>query len=606
MGEKGPSDYRACSARERSTRQPSSTKGTSPLDILGEIRGKDVGLRMTAIERLAKNPRRHGKTILALANVPESDIRVLACGLIGDAKPAGALRALIEKIGDKEPNVREAACTAMGKFRSPRVVKYLTAALHDKAWVACAAASSLGEIGGKHAIRELLRIFHGKDILKGSAACHALMTSNVPEVIADIVNSVRTWRGRKRDHFVGIILERGGEEILDRLRSSLGDDLLAHLLYLAGSKDKVPLRLLTFAASFQNPEALGLILSELAKRDPDEQEYADILALLSDLHAVWKDSPEVYLSQPDKGSAIPIIKACAMTRTKISSTALLDILPTSSLETKREISGNLMLIAEPSTPLLEALLLDLDDHVKGDAAEAASFFLMKEMAPRIKELARKGYPDARQKALRSLCTLDPDAAQTLSEEFVSSGGAEDQEIYLSAAELMDKELNFQLVHKLLHSKENRVAAIAVRIMGRLIEKDSRYLDMLGELLLRKRVLPETLEIIKRTRLTALQPKLLKLLDGLRHDPWLRYQTLSALSALGDQGLFDVFAAGLKDEHNLIRIGCIKALARLGQMRAVDLISPFETAADADLRNTARTAMDTLMAGNGVSGPTGRQ
>jgi HEAT repeat protein len=279
---------------------------------------------------------------------------------------------------------------------------------------------------------------------------------------------------------------------------------------------------------------------------------------------------------------------------------LIDIFARASLERKREIPENLMLISEPTAGLLERLLSDPDHHVRGDAAQAAAFFGIGEMTPRIEMLARKGYRDTRQKALRSLCVLDPRTAQALAEEFVKSGSAEDQRIYLSAAELMDKELTYRLVQELLRSKKSKVAPEAVRILGKLAEQDPRFLDMTGELLSRKMVLPEVLEIIKKYRLTALQPKLLKLQRRLRNDPWLRYQTLSALSALGDQGLFDLFAAGLQDRHNLIKIGCIKALVRLGQPRASELISPFLASTDPDLRHAARTAVDTLMTGNNCS------
>ncbi|HAR94535.1 MAG TPA: hypothetical protein DCR97_01005 [Deltaproteobacteria bacterium] len=598
MEERGLSGYKARTITDGGgLKKASAGKGQGLESVLDHVRGRDVGLRMAAIESLAKSPRRYGKVMVRLASAPESDVRALACSLIGDARPAGGSKVLIEKTRDKNPNVREAACAALGKFRGPGAVKHLVQALHDKTWVACAAAASLGEIGGRQALQQLLRVFHEGDSLKATAACSALMAWNDPEVIGEIVENVRTLRGRKRDRFVRTILEDGGKEILDLLRSTMGSDLLTHLHNLINSGGKVPLRLLALATLFRNAEAVTLILGELAKRDPGEEEYSAIIALLLDLHPVWRNNPEDYLREVDARFTLPMIKACALTGTRIDASILLDVFARAPLETKREISKNVTFITEPTAGLVEMLLSDPDHHVRGDAAQATACLGLTDMAPHIERLARKGYRDTRQKALRSLCILDPAAAQALAEEFVKNGTADDKGIYLSAAELMDKGLTYRLVQDLLRSKKHRVASEAVRAMGKLAEQDPRFLAMTGELLSRKRVLPEVLEIIKKYRLTALQPNLLKLQEKLRNDPWLRYQTLSALSAMEDQGLFDVFAAGLQDGHNLVKIGCIKALVRLGQRRAAELISPFLVATDPDLRHAARAAVDTLMVGD---------
>jgi HEAT repeat protein len=565
-------------------------------DFLRDIRGKDIGLRMSAIEMLRKSPRKHGSAILELAYDAERDVRVLGCGLIGAAKPAGAINILIEKTRDTEPNVREAACTALGKFKSPQAVRGLTEALQDKTWIAYAAACSLGEIGGKKALQELMKLFRQGDSLKATAACQALLRWDNPDVVDEIVKMITKWPGRKRNRFVRIVLEQGGKGILDRLRYVFGDDLLTHLHDLIERERRTPMRVLLFVAEFANQEAVGLILQELAKREEGEDDFVDILALLCGLHALWKDQPEAYLGLPDEGFVLPMVRACAATRTKIGEGTLRDILSRSSLETKREIALNLTLIAEPYVRLVEGLLFDADDHIKGYAAEAAAFFNMHELAPRIEELSLTGYSDTRQKAFRSLCMLEQGRAQALAEEFVSRGNAEDKNIYLSAVEVMEKDLNYRLIQNLLHSRENRVVAMTVTVIGRLIEHDARYLDVIGDLLCRKKALPEALEIVKENKLIIFQHRLLNLLADLRHDTWTRYQTLSALAVMEDPNLFDVFAAGLKDEHNLIKIASIKALVRLRHIRAADLISPFLKNAETDLRHIAKTALDTLTGG----------
>lgn len=598
MGCKEPSDHKSSFACMKQSHGLAQGSRRNLQDILRDIRGRDVRLRMAAIEVLRKSPTKHRNTILQLANDVERDVRVLGCGLIGATKPAGAIKILLEKIQDREPSVREAACAALGNFRAPRAVTGLAEALHDEPWIAYAAACSLGEIAGKRAHQQLMNAFrHENDVLKATAACQALLQWDDAGVADEIATTVRGWHGRKRDRFLRIILEQGGKRILDRLRHVFGDDLLDHLHCFVDSECKTPLRLIRVIAEFANRQAVCLILKELAKRDPDEEDFPEILGFLSDLHAIWKDQPEEYLSAPQEGFTLPMIRACAVTCTRISESALRDIFSQSSIDTKREISRSLTLIADPSIQFVEGLLLDGDDHIRGDAAEAAAFFGMDRLSPRIEELAQTGYSDTRKKAFRSLCILDPLRAQALAEEFVLHGGGEEKKIYLSGVELMGRELNHRLIKRLLHSRENRIAAITVIVLGRLIEHDGRYLDLIGEMLRRRKALSETLEVIKENRLTSFQPELLKLLEELRDDLWARYQTLSALAAMEDQNLFDVFAAGLRHEHSLIRIASIKALSRLRRTRAAELISPFIKDGDADLRRAAQAALNTLMSGN---------
>jgi HEAT repeat protein len=552
---------------------------------------------MAAIETLRKSSRKNENTIVELANQPERDVRVLGCTLIGATKPAGAVKVLIERTRDGEPNVREAACAALGRFRTPQAVKGLTEALSDEPWIAYAAACSLGEIGGKQACRQLIKLLHDDDDLKATAACQALSGWDDSDVADEIVKTIGEWPNRKRERFVRIILAQGSKTLLDRLRLFLGNGLLIHLQHLIDADPRTPLRLLKVIAGFANREAVGLILKELAKRDPDEEDFPDILALLADLRSIWGDRPEAYFGSAEQGFILPMIKVCAVTCTKLNESTLDKLLSLPSIEIRRELSRSLTLIAEPPTQFVEGLLFDADDHIKGDAAEAAAFFGMDELSQRIEELARNGYTDTRKKAFRSLCILNSIRARGLAEEFVLHGNGEDKKIYLSAVELMDKELNQRLIKRLLHSREKRIAAIAVTVSGRLIEHDGGYCDLIGEMLRRKKVLPETLDVIKQNRLSVFQPRLVELLDELHNDPWTRYQALSALAVMEDRTLFDVFAIGLKDEHDLVKIASIKALARLRETRAADLISPFLTNADANLRRAAEGALDSLMSGN---------
>jgi HEAT repeat protein len=567
-------------------------------DLLTNIRGRDVGKRMAALERLEHNRRTHAKAAMELVNDRGRDIRVLGCQLLAAINPSCAVKLLIEKTVDRDPNVREAACSALGRFRGPRVVAALSTALRDRTWIAYAAACSLGEIGGRRALDELLRLFRVGDSLKATAACEAILRWNDPPLIHEMIEMIRKWRGKKRSRFLRILLEQGDLEVLRRLRYVFGDILLDHLDALFQDQHNSPMRLHMFAAEFANGKACDLILKELVKRDPDDDDYSEMLSLFSSLNALWKDRADTYFAQPDRGFILPLVKACVATDTRIKEPVLRRAFDQSSLDGKREIARNLPLLTEPSPEFIEILLCDSDDHIKGYGAEAAAFFHMAGLSARIEEFARSGFSDIRQKALRSLCILDHHKAKALAEHFVTLGTGDDKKVYLGAMELLDEETNYHLIRTLIHSREIKIVALAVIGMGSLVEHDPRYLDLLGLLLRRRRVLPEALEIIKSKRLKVFKPEILHLLTEVHDSPWIRYQALSALAAMEDDGLFDLFAEGLKDEHNLIKIAGMRGLASLGRERAWDLISPFLENADPALRHAARTALDTLGGNDG--------
>lgn len=595
-----PSDYKGHSVSGRRDCKTSGKGRQNLEDLFRDIRGRNVGLRMAALETLRQTPRKHGRPILELANAVEGDVRVLACGLIADVKPNGALRVLVEKTRDRDPNVREAACKALGRFRSPRAVKSLIEALHDETWTAYAAVWSLGEIGGEQALQQLLTLFRKGDYLTATAACQVILARNDTRLNDQIVDTLRQWPQAKRDSFVRIVLEDGGDDILYRLRHLLGDNLFTHLRYLVQGEEKVRMSVLYLVAQFENLDAVNLMLQELTKRDPGEDEFQKIIVLLSRLHAVWEDCPEAHFGISKERGILAMVRACTVTRTKISEECLLHILSRSRLETIREIAKNLTFIAEASPRIMGVLLYNMDDHVRGYAAEAALFFGMNEFVPRIEELARTGHADTRQKAFRSLATLSPGSAKILAEELTSQGKSEDAKIYLSAVDSIhsvDKELNYHLIPRLLCSRDNSVVAMTVRAMGKLIKQDPRYIAMIEELLYRKRALPETLEIIEQHRLKNFLPRLLDLLNEFPYDPWTRYRIVSVLAAMEDGSLVDLFAAGLEDEHNLVKIASIKALARLRHPRAADLIRPLMTSADTDLSHAALAAMNALSSGD---------
>ena len=66
-----------------------------------------------------------------------------------------------------------------------------------------------------------------------------------------------------------------------------------------------------------------------------------------------------------------------------------------------------------------------------------------------------------------------------------------------------------------------------------------------------------------------------------------------MGSFEDPALFGIFVKGLQDENGLITIGCIRALADLNDMRAMDHIRPFVDNANDDIRSAAEMVLSRM-------------
>ena len=198
---------------------------------------------------------------------------------------------------------------------------------------------------------------------------------------------------------------------------------------------------------------------------------------------------------------------------------------------------------------------------------------MRELTGDVALMARKGFPDVRRKALLALLRLDADLALETIDGFVTGGSPEDKKIYLAVTPYLDGRTNFPFLEKLIGDADERVRQAAVRVIGNFVE-DERYLGLFETVLKSGDVPNEVLAVIGAKRLKSFRQRLLELFLDPLQPLWTRYHALSALAAFEDPSLFSVFAGGLKDENNLIKIGSLKALSGLHDKRAIPLHKTF--------------------------------
>jgi HEAT repeat protein len=241
---------------------------------------------------------------------------------------------------------------------------------------------------------------------------------------------------------------------------------------------------------------------------------------------------------------------------------------------------------------------DADGHVRAEAVAIAGAAPMPELTGDVALMAQKGFPDVRKKALLALVRLDTGLAVEMIDGFVTVGSPEDKKIYLAVTPYLDRRTNFPFLERLIGDADESVRQAAVRVVGNFIEEE-RYLGLFETVLKSGDVPNEVLAIIGAKQLKGFRQLLLEIFLDLLKPLWTRYHALSALAAFEDLSLFSVFAAGLKDENDLIKIGSLKALSGLHNKRAIPHILPFTKSVDEDVSSAATLALEKLSRSGGA-------
>jgi HEAT repeat protein len=557
------------------------------------LRGKEAGPRMAALELLKKFDSSAVGPVIDLLHDKDPAVRIRACEILASLGHAKARPHLLVSLKDESPNVRSAACLALGEFRGDQVVEGLLDALNDEEWIAFSAIYSLGRIASFKIMPQLWKIVKEREGVLPLIACEVLIAFKDRRVLQDLFATLKGWSEEKRDIFIRTILEKEDAPTLDQLHESMGEALFEHLARFIAPDTGIPMKLMKLVARFQRQEACDIILDALSRTGKDGDDFDKMIELFANLKPVWSSRVAYYLGK-DSALLLPFIRACGVTGQKIPEESLCRLFSEAPLDLRREIIRQLPdILSHGGATLLKKALYDEDGHVKGDAALASARLRLDGLAPEILDLAKVGFLDVRRKALQALTTLDVGRATALAESFVAQGSGEDKKVAVTAMDHLDKDRSFKMMKALLADPQEAVKRSAIYAAGRLLEKDTRYLEILNRLLVEQPVPHELLRVVRERRLYTFKDQLVLLFLDAGRDSWTRYEVLAGLAVFQDQALFEVFVNGLRDENTLIKIGSIKALSDLGDPAAIRYVKAFTQSQDITLRSVAGAAVKQL-------------
>jgi HEAT repeat protein len=227
-----------------------------------------------------------GRALPSLVDLLKDDdpeVRIFAANLLGDIKDRRAIQGLISAMKDTDSNVRIASTEALGKIGNQEAVDALREALDDEPWVVMSAIKSLGETGGKEALRVLYGCLE-QDEYRG-ITFDAIEMAGDEEAIEHITpfverDDTREWALKA---MINIAVRVGL-----RIVPEYFVNLVPHLLALQHSPHP-EIKKAAFIALAWSEDVRGIPSFISALNDDELQEYA-----ISSLLAIGEDSvPEI-------------------------------------------------------------------------------------------------------------------------------------------------------------------------------------------------------------------------------------------------------------------------------------------------------------------------
>ncbi len=560
--------------------------------IVPLLQESNTPVRMAVLDVLKKIGSVYIEGVIGMLDDANEDIRVYACEVLAFLGDPRSIPFIVKKARDADANVRNAACMALGDFDDDEAVNALLHALDDEEWIAFSAIIGLGRTKSPKAIPRILKFFKESSDELSSAACEVLLDYGDDAVLDEVLDIMKAWDRSRRSAYLAIILDKGNEDIFSKLQEKMGGELYEHLLGKMAEKKDRPVEMVRMLAYFRTRQTCTAILGILGDMEPDDENYPMVLEIFASLGDIWGKNASEFM-EPDDARMLALVKACALTGVKIDECVLLDRFLDASVEVKREIMMSIPgIVVGSGCSIIKKALDDADGHIRGFAVEAVGNLGLSDLKDDILRILGKDFQDVRVKALRTYVRLDPGAALEIISGFVNGGSNDDKKVYLAATQLIDADNNLPFISRLLKDPDEGVRRNTIGVLGRFADNDE-YVELLEMILEEAEVPREVLKVIKDRRLTQFKDRLVRIFSNQEKGMWTRYYALSALGTFEDPDLFSIFTKGLQDANGLITIGCIRALAELNDVRAMDYIRPFADDANDDIRSAAEVVLSRM-------------
>ena len=148
-------------------------------------------------------------------------VRHAACRALGQLGDLRAVELLIARLGDGDPDVREAAYEALVQIGEPAVERLIRALGYWESWVRKAACEALGRIG-KPAVEPLIRALGDRDSWVRKAACEALEALGEGRLARAVLGALEEEEKARNE--LALLAKEGDTRAVEPLIKALEDE----------------------------------------------------------------------------------------------------------------------------------------------------------------------------------------------------------------------------------------------------------------------------------------------------------------------------------------------------------------------------------------------
>ncbi len=510
----------------------------------------------------------------------DDDIRKFTIDLLGEIRTGVDPSRLLPHLRDRNANVRAAAAKSLGELGYKEAVPELVNALNDEEWVCFSILEALGELGAGEAVEQIaLLLSHPSEAIRfaaietlgklGCGSATGVLRAYLPKSSGDEKNAIiksliqigiTPEMADLSSYLISMLKEGEWEEKEIALKGIVSLDCreaIPVVVDIAGSLDpSLP----------ENEERLPLLRESICALDSEEE----LLKLL--------DSPDIRYR--GKSFAIEIL---GQSKSRRSIPRLIEYLNDMRRDLRRASTRALGDIgaSESIERLLEASHRDVDAHVRRCAIEALGNIQSRDAyKPLMDLLALEKYSDVIEKIVTALIKIDADA-------FLSNLSSYGEDIREMTARMVT---DVDMLLRLVDDTHKKVKIAALYGLGR--AGSERAVSTLAGFLKDEDPDIRKAAVVGLGEARYCHPELLMALKD--KDPWVRFYAIKAVAFSCEQArAVGIISSMLQDEFVPAVMAAIDAIREIGGGEAYEALSLYEDRADGTVREKIREALSSL-------------
>ena len=239
-------------------------------DLIPFLRVRDASVRNAAVEIMMSIAEDSIDSLVPLLKDGDKDIRIFAADILGSSKKLAAPKYLIETLGDKNPNVRNAVVMSLGKLKAGQATSALLELLQyeEEEWVIFSTIESLVQIGD-NITSCLVNLLDNEKELVLSVVTEALAKTGDLTAVLPLLKKAAFATDKLGGAIAGVLIEILKEQDLEFLETETADKLESFLIELTSSEADSWMRYhaIELLGKLKAKNAVNLLLKNLKTKD---------------------------------------------------------------------------------------------------------------------------------------------------------------------------------------------------------------------------------------------------------------------------------------------------------------------------------------------------